>query len=108
MIEIKPSTIFSSGTEYEIFLDNFCYRCKACVLLDDGFPALVENGGCKILDAMERARFDSARYPAEEIAQIEEDGKVKYFHVCRKFETDNKRIMAAYKALISGKKGGKK
>ena len=47
MIEIKPSTIFSSGTEYEIFLDNFCYRCKACVLRDDGFPELVENGGAK-------------------------------------------------------------
>ena len=57
---------------------------------------------------MERARFDRALYQEEEIARIDEDGKVKYFHVCRKFETDNKRIMAAYKALLAGEKEEKK
>lgn len=27
-IVMKPSKPFSSGTEYEIFMDSFCSRCK--------------------------------------------------------------------------------
>lgn len=55
---IEPSTRFSSGTEYEIFLYNFCQRCsKGKTREDDGFPEFPENGGCPIWDAMEYQPF---------------------------------------------------
>lgn len=59
-----------------------------------------ENGGCKIWDALECARFDKSLFPASDLAQIEADGKVKYWHICKGFETDNQDLMNAYRALF--------
>lgn len=102
MAELKPSTPFSNGMEYEFFLENFCYRCKKHKINEDGFCAFVEQGGCPIENAMEDARFDVSRFPSEEIVRIEEDGDVKCWNVCKAFETDDVALMGAYKRLFNG------
>lgn len=38
---------FSNGTEYEIFRHNYCENeCIHHIDREDGFPELLENGGC--------------------------------------------------------------
>ena len=44
---------FSNGTEYEIFRHNYCENgCIHHIDREDGFPELLENGGCPIEDGM--------------------------------------------------------
>lgn len=82
--ESKP---FSSGTEYEIFLDNWCYECNHYKAREDGFPEFPEFDGCPILDAMEYARFDLERFPADDIIEErDDDGNVIYWNKCTKFK----------------------
>ena len=100
MAELKPSKPFSNGTEYEIFLDNFCYRCKKHKEREDGFCAFIEEGGCPIENAMEDARFDISLFPCNEIVQVYENGEIKHWHVCKKFGTNDVALMSAYKHLI--------
>lgn len=99
-IVMKPSKPFSSGTEYEIFMDSFCNRCKHGKINANGFPEYPENGGCKIWDAIECARFDKSLFPASDLPQIEADGKVKYWHICKGFETDDQDLMNAYRSIF--------
>ena len=98
---IEPSTRFSSGTEYEIFLYKFCQRCsKGKTREDDGFPEFPENGGCPIWDAMEYARFGEA-FPSEKIVRlVDKNGKTKVWNCCTEFQTDDENLMAAYKSLF--------
>lgn len=42
-IVMKPSKPFSSGTEYEIFMDSFCSRCKDICKNDSENTRQVEN-----------------------------------------------------------------
>lgn len=83
-----PSKPFSNGTEYEIFKYNYCERCrKHKVREEDGFPEFPENGGCKIEDAMENARFDISLFPNNKIRQIEDEyGRTIKWHDCIDFE----------------------
>ena len=83
--ESKP---FSSGTEYEVFLYNWCERCAHYKLRDDdGFPEFPENGGCPVLDAMEMARFDIEAFPCKEIIEEQdENGNIVYYHKCTRFK----------------------
>lgn len=77
---IKPSTPFSSGTEYECFLYYFCQRCSKGKFRGDGFPEFPENDGCPILDAMEYARFGEP-FPSEKIVRlVDENGKIKVWN----------------------------
>lgn len=79
-----PSKPFSNGTEYEVFKYNFCEDCKKHKIREDGFPALPEDGGCPIEDAMENARFDqcdaikfaygSAKEIVQKVAEEYNDG----------------------------------
>lgn len=101
-IEIKPSHIFPNGTSYEIFLDNFCYRCKHGEI---GFAEYPENGGCKIWDAIEDARFEKSLFPCNDIVQIENETCIKYWHVCKSFETDDAELMAKYRELFEEGEG---
>ena len=83
--EGKP---FSNGTEYEMFLHNYCEKCRAYKLRDDGFPDFPENGGCPILDAMENARFDISQFPKEHIRELtnaRDDGIIAW-HYCDRFD----------------------
>lgn len=82
--ESKP---FSSGMEYGVFLDNWCYECEHYKEReDDGFPEFPENGGCRILDCMENARFDIRYWPNKKIVEEhDEDGNVIYWHKCISF-----------------------
>ena len=108
MKKVLPSSPFSSGTEYQIFLDNFCYRCKKHKKREDGFCAFVEQGGCPIENAMEDARFGSP-FPSEDIVKIVENGKIVNWNICKSFETDDKGLMKAYKKLFADhptEKGG--
>ena len=75
-VEIKPSSCFSNGMSYEFFLDSFCYRCKKGKINSDGYAEYPENGGCKIWDAMENARFDRELYPRNDVVQIEKTVKL--------------------------------
>ena len=76
--ESKP---FSSGTEYEVFLYNWCERCTHYKLRDDGFPEFPENGGCPVLDTMEYARLDINVFPRKEIIEEQDEkGTIVYYH----------------------------
>ena len=99
-IKIKPSSPFSNGTEYEIFLDNFCYRCKHGKINENGFAEYPEKGGCKIWDAMENARFDLSLFPGDDIVQLEKDGYYPIWHVCKSFESDDAQITEQYRKLF--------
>ena len=89
-MEYRKSMPFSSGTEYETFKDNWCYNCiHYKEREDDGFPEFPENGGCRILDFMERARFDIMYWPNKKIVEEWDGGKIRRFHKCLNFEEVN-------------------
>ena len=97
---IKPSTPFSSGTEYEYFLYHFCQRCSKGKFRDDGFPEFPENDGCPILDAMEYARFGEPFPSEKDVRLVDENGKIKVWNCCVEFQTNDANLMAAYKSLF--------
>ena len=100
-VEIKPSTPFSNGMEYEFFLENFCFRCNKHKLDQDGFLATVKNGGCPIENALEDARFDLSVFPCNDVVRIVKDGEVVNWNICRAFETDNLDLAKQYKQLFA-------
>ena len=100
-MELKPSKPFANGTEYEFFLESFCYRCKKHKVDEDGFCAFIADGGCPIENAMEDARF-GYDFPSKDILQLEENGKVEYWHICKAFDSDDADLMKAYKRLFDG------
>lgn len=109
----KESKPFSSGTEYEIFLYNYCERCRAYKLREDGFPEFPENGGCLILDAMENARFDISKFPSEYIRELTDanDDSIIAWHYCNQFdaedeETQFKHFDMLKRALFNGGNDG--
>lgn len=87
-MKYRESKPFSSGTEYEIFLYNWCERCTHYKLRDDGFPEFPKNGGCPVLDAMENARFNIDEFPKKDVVEeIDDDGDVVRWHYCTRFES---------------------
>jgi len=99
-----PSTPFSNGTEYEVFLDNFCYRCMNYKEREnDGFPEFPEKGGCPILDAMENARFDESLFPSHWVRYLRDatDDHVIAWHYCIRFNhKDYENVMVPYFTLM--------
>jgi len=88
-----PARVFSSGTEYEIFLHNYCERCsKHKIDENTGFPAFPEDGGCPVEDAMENARFDETLFPNKKIREMTDgNGNVVKWHHCIEYsEKPNK------------------
>lgn len=98
----KESKPFSNGTEYEVFLCDFCERCKAYKLSEEGFPEFPENGGCKILDAMENARFDISQFPTEHIRKLTDanDDSVITWHYCDRFDAEDEETQFKYLDLL--------
>lgn len=85
-MKIEKSKPFSNGMEYEFFKETWCECCTHCKYRDDVFPEFPEKGGCEVLDAMENARFDESKWPANEvIEERDEEGNIKYWHKCTKF-----------------------
>ena len=41
---IVKGEVFSNGTEYEVFNEAFCCRCKKYMLDKDGWPLSPANG----------------------------------------------------------------
>lgn len=95
-MKIEKSKPFFSGTEYECFRYRWCERCaRYKVREDDGFPEFPERGGCRILDLMERARFDEKWWPCKKIVTEKcENGDVKYWHKCTEFMRNKKSAEA--------------
>ena len=104
--ELKPSKPFPNGTTYEIFLDNFCYRCKKHKEDEQGFCAYVEEGGCPIENAMEEARFGNP-FPSDDIVQVENEVAILVWHACSKFETDDTDLMKEYNKMMGRAENGK-
>lgn len=83
-MKYKQATIFSSGTEYEVFKDNYCFdNCYHHKEDKDGYPRFIEDGGCPIEDKMERARFDANEFP-NVLVEVWDNEETKCFswHVC--------------------------
>lgn len=84
---MSESKQFSNGTEYEVFMYNYCGKCKKGILRDDLFPEFPENGGCPIWDAMENARFNPVVFPSKKIVEIRNnEGEIIKWHHCTEFE----------------------
>ena len=99
----NPATPFSNGTEYEVFLSNFCERCVNQKLRDDGFPEFPENGGCPVLDAMENARFDLSQFPSDwirELRSAEDDHIIAWYYCTRFHNTDYEKVMVPYFTMM--------
>ena len=81
-ITYRKAKIFSNGTEYEIFRENYCEN--GCIFhkqrANDGFPELLEYGGCPIEDGMECARFDERTFPNVLVEEWEGKECVKWHH----------------------------
>ena len=99
---IEPSSPFPNGMSYEYFLEFFCYRCKKGKVNPNGFAEYPENGGCTIWDAMENARFEQSLFPCNDVVRIRENGEVKYWNVCKAFETDDADLMMKFNKLFEG------
>lgn len=85
-----PSKPFSSGTEYEVFKYNYCEICRHHKVREDGFPALVEDGGCPIEDAMEFARFDNSQFPTDMVRELRDcKDNVIDWHYCLRFNSNS-------------------
>ena len=53
---IECKTLFSNGTEYELFLETNCESCKR-----------FRNWSCAIVHRLENARFDETQFPYEHL-----------------------------------------
>jgi hypothetical protein len=93
---------FSNGTEYEVFLYNFCERCRNNKLREDGFPEFPEKGGCPIRDAMENARFDIGQFPVEWVRELRDatDNHVIAWHYCIRFSNPDWDVMESYFTMM--------
>ena len=94
----KKGKPFSSGTEYEVFLYNYCEKCRSYKLRDDGFPEFPDKGGCQILDAMENARFDISQFPSEHIRELTDakDNSIIAWHYCDRFDAEKDDVQNMY------------
>lgn len=93
-----PSTPFSNGTEFEVFKQNWCYRCRAHKERPDGFPEFPENGGCPIEDATENARFDISKFPSDMLLTLRDatTDKPICWHYCLRFDSPNEDVQFRY------------
>lgn len=99
----KPSMPFSNGTEYLDFKEQFCERCLDYKEREDGFPEFPKNGGCPILDAMEYARFDMKKFPAEwvrELTSANDDSPIAWHYCVRFHNPDYEGVMVPYFKLM--------
>lgn len=86
-----PAKPFSSGTDYACFKYTYCKNCTHYKEREnDGFPELPEFGGCKTLDACERARFDISLFPSDKIRILTDrkTGEIITFYFCKDFEME--------------------
>lgn len=71
--KIECKTMFSNGTEYELFLETQCWRCTR-----------YRRGYCRIWNACEDARFDESRFPYSDLMEYKEYGG----KICKSFTTE--------------------
>ncbi len=81
---------------------NFCERCNKHKEREDGGCAFEEDGGCRIENACEDARIDIDKFPSEDIVFVEVDGKIKYWNVCKDFDSSDEKLMKWHKMMLGG------
>ena len=64
--------IFSNGTEYMLFLEHYCFRCKR-----------FRKWRCRIVRRIEWARFDESYFPYDDLLEYEHVGGKE----CKSFTT---------------------
>lgn len=88
MPETIPCTrMFSNGTEYEWFIETQCANCKR-----------FRKGRCRVYNACEDARFDSSRFPYDDLLDYAEGYAGK---LCRHF-TDQPIQRTRHETPIDG------
>lgn len=65
--------MFSNSTEYELFLETYCYNCK-------NYKDWEKEEPCPIEDKMALAVFNENEFPKNEIVRD------KTWFICKKFE----------------------
>ena len=71
--KIECTTMFSNGTEYELFLETQCFRCTR-----------FRNGRCRIFNATETARWDESHFPYDDLMDFKGVGG----KTCKSFTTE--------------------
>ena len=70
---VECDSLFSNGTEYELFLEHQCDKCTR-----------FRNGHCRIYNACEMARFDEKYFPYSDLMDYKHYGG----KVCKQFTTE--------------------
>ena len=70
--------MFSNGTEYEIFMERFCYRCSKYKSDKEGIPY---DNSCNIEKKIFESSFDSDKFPKDNVYWLEKQG-----HICNKYK----------------------
>ena len=79
-MKYKIATKFSNGTEYEVFLDNYCYN-NCIYYKEDG--STMEDGNCPIEYGLDVGRWDDKDYPSNVLLEVWTDGgEVMSWHMC--------------------------
>lgn len=73
-------TTFSTGTEYGLFLEMNCYKCKHYKFNEE--ELMPTEDSCKYEKAMLTARFDESKFPHDVIVDEEKTCGKK----CLRFE----------------------
>lgn len=83
-MKYKIASKFSTGTEYEVFLDNYCYaNCK--YHREDVWT--VEDGNCPIEYGLEAGRWNTKDYPNNVLLEaLNDDDEVLSWYVCPFYE----------------------
>lgn len=70
---VPCNSIFSNGTEYEVFLETQCFRCTR-----------FRNWHCRIVNACEKARWDEKYFPYDDLLEWERYAGKR----CKSFTTE--------------------
>ena len=84
--------MFSCGSVYEDFIDQFCNRCNKCKKDINGIPL---DGNCKTEEQIAECYFLGENFPHDDLIQ---GGPVEY--VCKHFKTDDKELIDMYNGLM--------
>ncbi len=87
----QPSKPFSNGTEYEVFLDNFCCRCTKYKTDKNN-----KTEWCPTAYALECARWDENKWPSEKLIRF-----AGYYHLCLGFQNGDADLMKRYNNLFT-------
>lgn len=82
--------MFSNGTEYYIFMEQYCFNCTKLKADAEGIPY---RNSCRIEKKIAEAMFDPEAFPKKQVYIKDGQG-----HICTEFkdECEYKRIRKSY------------